>query len=152
MTNAHEAKVFGRNMPVSTKHTIEICNFIRGKNLDKARDMLKKVAEKKVAVPFKRFNDNVGHRKGKVGPGRYPVKATTHVIKLLDSLESNAQNKGLDIGSLFLKTVIPNRANAGMKYGRRRRSGKSTNLEIIAEEKEIKKQEKKPAVKEEPKT
>ncbi|MFH1210914.1 MAG: 50S ribosomal protein L22 [archaeon] len=153
MTNEHEAKVVGRNMSISTKQTIEIVNFIRGRNLAKAKEILEKVMQKKIAVPYKRFNMDTGHRKGKIGPGRYPIKASKEILMLLNSLEANAQNKGLDVDALYLKTIIPNQGSTSWHYGRhRRRQAKRTHLEIIAEEKEeAKKARKKTEKKEQPK-
>jgi large subunit ribosomal protein L22 len=153
MTNEHEAKVVGRNMSISTKQTIEIVNFIRGRNLAKAKEILEKVMQKKIAVPYKRFNMDTGHRKGKIGPGRYPIKASKEILMLLNSLEANAQNKGLDVDALYLKTIIPNQGGTSWHYGRhRRRQAKRTHLEIVAEEKEeAKKARKKTEKKEQPK-
>jgi len=152
MTNEHEAKVAGRNMPISTKQTIEIANFIRGKNLMKSKEMLAKVITKEKAVPYGRFNMDTGHRKGNVGPGRYPVKASKEILNLLDSLEANAQNKGLDVDALYIKTIIPNQGATVWHYGRqRRRQAKRTNIEIIAEEKEEEKKKRKEKGKDEKK-
>ncbi len=138
------ATVNGKDLPISTKHAIEICNFIRGKNLLLSKDFLGKVLEKKKAVPFRRFNRDMGHRPGSVGPGRYPQKASSIILKLLESLEVNAQNKGLDTASLYLKTVVPNKGSNVWHYGRqRRRRMKLTHIFMLAEEKAEKKEEKK---------
>lgn len=131
-------------MPISTKHAIEICNFIRGKNLLQSKGFLEKVLQKKKAVPFRRFNRDMGHRPGSVGPGRYPQKASSIILKLLESLEVNAQNKGLDTATLYLKTVVPNKGSNVWHYGRqKRRRMKLTHIFMLAEEKAEKKEEKK---------
>ena len=39
----------------------------------------------------------VGHRKGKVGPGRYPVKASRAIIKLIQSAMENARHQYEDV-------------------------------------------------------
>jgi len=133
-----------RDLPISTKHAIEICNCIRGKNLLKSKKFLEDAKSMKKAVPFKRFKGDVGHKKGKIGPGRYPVKACEAILKLVESLEINAQNKGLDTASLFLKEIVPNRGSNVMRYGRqRRRTRKLTHIFMLAEEsiKEKKKKE-----------
>ena len=49
------AKVVGRALPISTKFSIEICNFIRNMSTSNAKEMLKGVVEGKRAVPFKIF-------------------------------------------------------------------------------------------------
>lgn len=129
------AKVYGRNLPISTKHSVEICSFIRGKNLQKAKNLLQKVIEKKLAIPFKRFNKNIGHKRG-IASGRYPQKAVSYIIKLLNSVEANAQNKGLDANSLFIEKIVANTASVPWHSGRKRkRKMKRTHIEIIVKEK-----------------
>ena len=144
MTNENQAKVVGSNLPISTKHTIEISNFIRHMNIQQAKELLQRVIEKKQAIPFKRFNRDTGHRKGKIAAGRYPVSASKEILALLNSLESNAQDKGLNTNYLYLKTIIPNKASKTYHYGRQRGTKmKRTNIELIAEEREGKSKEKK---------
>lgn len=138
------AKVAGISLPISTKHSIEICNFIRNKNLSKARDLLKEVIELKKTIPFKRFTGDVGHKKGKIGPGRYPKKASIEIIKLLNTAEANAQFKGLNTSNLVIKHICANKASTPWRYGRqRRRKMKRTHVEIIVEEKASKERKKK---------
>mgnify|MGYP001596982172 FL=1 len=76
--------------------------------------------------------------------GRYPFKASRHILTLLSSLEANAQNKGLNVGSLYLKSIITNRASRPYHFGRMRRiKMKRTHIQIIATERiEEKKQSK----------
>lgn len=144
MSEEHTAKVIGRNLQVSRKQTIEIANHIRGKNLVKTKEILAKVITKERAVPYRRFNMDTGHRRGGIGPGRYPVKASEHILELLESLEANAQNKGLDVDALYIKRIITNKGSTTWHYGRhRRRKAKRTHIEIIAEEKEEEKKRKK---------
>ncbi|MDP2906521.1 MAG: 50S ribosomal protein L22 [Nanoarchaeota archaeon] len=140
----NSAMVNGKDMPISTKQSIEICNFIRGKNLLLSKAFLEKVLQKKKAVPFRRFNRDMGHKPGSIGPGRYPQKASKLILQLLESLEVNAQNKGLDTATLYLKTVVPNKGANVWHYGRqRRRRMKLTHIFMLAEEKAGKKEEKK---------
>ncbi len=129
------AKVIGRNLSISTKQAAEICKFIRGKPVKKSKELLSKVAEGKLAVPFTRFNRDMGHRKGKIAAGRYPKRASLEIIKLLNSLEANAQNKGLDSNSIYIKKIVANKASTPWHFGRlRRRKMKRTHIEIVAEE------------------
>lgn len=146
------ATVNGKDLPVSTKHVIEICNYIRGRNLLKSKEFLEAVLAKKRAVPFRRYTKDMGHKPGSTGPGRYPQKASEIVLKLLESLEVNAQNKGLDTASLYIKEAIPNKGSNVWHYGRqRRRRMKLTHLFMLAEEAVEKKTEKKEVKKEKPK-
>jgi large subunit ribosomal protein L22 len=136
------ARVVGRSLPISTKFSIEVCSFIRNKKTSEAKEMLKKVLEKKRAVPFKRFNKDLSHKR-KIGPGRYPVKIVGEVIKLLESVEANAQFKGLNTSDLQICHINAHAASRPWHYGRkRRRKSKRTHLEIVVEEK-LKKNEKK---------
>ena len=132
---AHFASVNVKNLPISTKQSVEIAGFIRGKNLKKVKNLLQNVIDKKIAVPFKRYNRDVGHKPGKIASGRYPEKATGHFLVLLNSLEANAENKGLNVDALKLSEVIVNKGPGQWHYGRfRRRKMKRTHLEIKAVE------------------
>ncbi|MBT5215111.1 50S ribosomal protein L22 [Candidatus Woesearchaeota archaeon] len=135
-TDMHSAKVVGRNLAISTKHAIVISKYIRGKKLSWAKDKLEKVLDYKAAVPFTVHQKKIGHRKGNMSSGRYPINATKEVIMLLNSAEANALNKGLDTESLVISSIIPNLASRPWHNGRqRRRKMKRTHLEIVLEEK-----------------
>jgi len=143
-TQDHIATVDGSNLSISTKHAIAICNFIRGKPLNKSKEVLSRVLQKKVAVPFTVNKRDMPHRKGPIAAGRYPIKATQEVIKLLNSVEANASNKGLNTQSLYISSIIPNKAATPMHHGRmRRRKMKRTHIKITVEEKTKKKESKK---------
>ena len=134
------AKAKGIDLPVSRKHAIEVCNWIRGKSVAKSKDMLNSVIKKKAAVPFKRFNRDVGHRRGEMASGRYPQKCCGYILKLIESAEANAQNKGLNVEGLYVKSLIPNKGTGVMRYGRRRGiMAKRTHVEVMLEEREKKK-------------
>ncbi len=138
-----QARVIGSNMPVSSKHCREIAIFIKGKEVGRAISLLEDVIAQNVAVPFKRFNRDVGHRPGHVGPGRYPAKASKMVIMLLKSLIANAQNKGLDVNSLYITSAVSNIASRPARYGRqRRRVTKRSHFEIVASEKAVERKSK----------
>lgn len=142
----HQARSVNLNASVSTKHCIEIATRIKGKSVDAAKRILNDAIELKVAIPFKRFNMNVGHRPG-MGPGRFPEKACGEVLKALNSVEANAQNKGLNSSELKIVHICANRASTPWHYGRqRRRKMKRTHIEIVVEESApAKKDKKKPA-------
>lgn len=130
----HMAKAVGRGLPISTKHAIEICSFIRNKQLSKAKGILTGVMNKKLAIPFKRFNSDVGH-KTKIGPGRFPTKASKELLKLLEGVEANAQFKGLNTAELVIGHICAHKARKAWKYGRfRGRQMKRTNVEVIVKE------------------
>ena len=87
-----EAIAKGSNLPISTKHSIAICRFIRGKDIDKSLEQLEQVINKKRAIPMK---GEIPHRKG-MESGRYPIKATKVFVKLLKSLAANSSVNGLE--------------------------------------------------------
>jgi len=126
------AKVVGRDLNLSTKQSIEICNYIRKKELVKAKNQLEKVLKKELAIPFKRFTEGAGHKK-RTGPGKYPLKASKQILMLLKSLEANAQNKGLST-NLKIIHVCAQQAAKPMRSGRRRTEMKRSHVEIVAEE------------------
>lgn len=100
-----------RNLDLHAKHCFEVCRAVKNKSAGEAvtylNDVLKidsdraDIRKKAVAVPYRLGSGNkrkrrsgpsmVGHRKGGVGPGRYPVKASRAVLKLIESAMSNAQ-------------------------------------------------------------
>src|SRR3989338_6904514 len=84
------------SLPVSFKQSAEICRFIKSKPYKRAVSMLEQVLSMEIAVPYTRYNrGGTGHRKG-IGPGRYPIKVCTHLLRLLRSVHANASQKGLD--------------------------------------------------------
>lgn len=137
----NQAFVRGLDLSVSWKDSVEICRFLRKKNIQKAKQMLQRVLDKKLAIPIKRYGlTDRGHRKGKIGPGFYPQKATKEILNLLNTLEANAQDKGLNVSNLILKELIPNKASLPWHSGRkRRRKMKRAHIKIIAEEVKSKK-------------
>ena len=130
------------NLRVSTKNSIEICGFIKGLAVDTAIEYLEDVVVKKKAVPFKRFIKDQAHRKGGMGPGRYPVNAAREIIKLLKNARNNAEVKGFDAESLVVDNAQANLCGSSFYRGARafgRRHSKSTNISITLKEKKAKK-------------
>lgn len=131
----HMARAIGIGLPISFKQSTEICSFIKNKNVSDAKKLLQKVTEKRLAVPFKRYNWDLGHKK-KTGPARYPEKASKHIIKLIEAVEANAQFKGLNTSNLVIAHISAHKAGKTWHYGRKlRRKMKRTNVEVIVEEK-----------------
>lgn len=126
--NMARAKLVSAN--VSTKQAIELCRFIkRFKDIDKAINVLENIISKKQAVPFTSFTEGAGHKPG-IGPGKYPVKASRLLLKLLQEVKTNALSKSLD--TLSIVHLAANRASRPQKYGRfLRRYGKRTHIEVV---------------------
>jgi len=97
-----------RDKSISHKHSREIALAVKGKSIEKAREFLENVMTKKIAVPYRRYNNEVAHRSNiqdGFSSGRFPRKATGEFIKLLDNLESNAEYKGMDLDRLKIISV-----------------------------------------------
>ncbi len=95
---ATTAKAMAYEINVSPKHCIEILRQLRGMKVARAKAYLQNVIDKKESVPFKRFARNVGHKRHQSGwgSGRYPVKASKEILKLVKHAEANAEYKGLE--------------------------------------------------------
>ena len=94
------AKGVGRDLDISFKHAVVICDAIRGMRLDKAVELLDGVGKLEKVIPFKKFNTGVGHKSGDVKVGKYPQKASKAIQKVLKEVEANADYKGLDTDNL----------------------------------------------------
>lgn len=134
-TEPHQAKAVGQNLRVSWKDCTEIGRFIKGDNLEKAKNKLERVIEKDLPVPMTKFDSDAGHKPGQ-GAGKYPVKASEEVLSLLEQAESNAENEGLNRNNLKVGNVITNQGPSFRTPKRHRgREIKSAHVKIIVEEK-----------------
>ncbi|MGI0047810.1 MAG: 50S ribosomal protein L22 [Nitrosotalea sp.] len=130
-----------REKTISHKHAREIALKIKGMSIEKARTYLQAVINLERAVPFKRFNNEMGHKSDTgVMSGRYPKKASTEFIRLLDNLESNAEYRGMDLDRL---KIINATVHKGRKIERfiPRAQGRATpkidiltHVELVAQE------------------
>ena len=133
------AKALGKEMPVSPKFAREVAGMIRGMKVEAVQKALEEVIDKKKAVPLKRYNKRVSHKAG-VGPGRYPVKAATAILGVLNSAASNAEYKGLDVSNMAIATISVARGRVipghmPRAHGRATQWNQETvNLEIIIQE------------------
>ncbi|MBI2647674.1 50S ribosomal protein L22 [Candidatus Woesearchaeota archaeon] len=131
----HMARAIGVALPISLKQSIEICRFIKNKDIRLAKRILQDVVDKKLAIPFRTYNRDLAHKK-KVGPARYPEKASKELLKLIDMVEANAQFKGLNTSNLVITHISAHQSSKAWHFGRKiRRKMKRANVEIIAEEK-----------------
>jgi large subunit ribosomal protein L22 len=129
----------GIDLPISLKDSVVVCNFLQGLSLNEAKERLKSVIDKKMAVPYKFYMRNVSHQKG-MGPARYPVKVSQYIMRVLENLEANAENQDLDIESIKLISILAKKARTVKKY-MPRAQGRTTPffrtrvyVEIIAKE------------------
>ncbi len=137
-TQEPHAAAVGMGLPISPKQSQEVCRMLRGMPLEKAKRALSEVILLKKAVPFKQHYHNLGHRRGKVGPGRFPVLACKEILTIIKSAESNAQHKGLQIANLYVKHIA-----AQQGFHIRRRNGhraKRAHIEVVLMESAPKKE------------
>ena len=136
------------NVDVHHKHCYHIAKFIRGKTTVQAIDYLERVMRKQVAIPYTRRsrkgkggNTMAGHRKGKMGPGAYPYKASREFIRLINSAMDNARQRyeTIDPDEMVITHVAAHRGQISRGF-RPRARGRATpknhyqvNLEIFIE-------------------
>src|SRR3989441_5514471 len=102
-----------REKAISHKHAREIAVAIKDMSIESARSYLQSVINLERAIPFRRYNNEVGHKPDTgVMAGRYPRKAAAEFVKLLDNLESNAKNCGMGLHRLKINN---GKVNKGTK-------------------------------------
>ena len=133
------ARSYGKELNISPKHSLEIGRKIKGMTVEKAQEYLRKVVKKEIAVPFRKYG-SVGHRKGGMGPGRYPVKASQGFLKLLHEVAKNAElhidAEPDELRIIHLATYKGETVEAIFHRAHGRSSPKKrekTNIEIIVE-------------------
>ena len=130
------------------KHCYHIAKAIRGMNAEEAGGYLEDVVQKKRAIPYQRRsrkgrggNTMAGHRKGKMGPGKFPNKASKEFIKLINSAMDNARQRyaTIDPEDMVITHVAAHRGQVAKNW-RPRARGRATpsnhyqvNLEIFLE-------------------
>jgi ribosomal protein L22 len=112
-----EALVYGKDLTLSTKHCVAICDFIRGKKIDTAISLLGEVLQMKRAVPMK---GEIPHRKGRIMSGRYPLKACKQFVKLLQQLAANATVNEIEIEKWGIECKANKAARPYKRFGNKR--------------------------------
>jgi len=144
------------------KHCFEVCRAVKNKTAGEAIAFLNQVLKidsnradirrKAAAVPFRLGSGNkrkrrsgpsmVGHRKGGIGPGRYPVKASREIVKLIESAMENAryQYEDIDAEEMLITHIAAHRGRIRKGWIPRAR-GRATpsnhyqvNLEVFLED------------------
>lgn len=129
ITKKEEAVAHGQNLPISKKHSMYLCSFIKNKKIDDAIEDLQKVTKMKKAIPFK---GEIPHRKGDMERGRYPVKAAKHFINLLKGLKGNVITNQMELEETKIYIASASWANRPMRRGGR--LAKRTNVTLKAKE------------------
>lgn len=136
------AKASGRELAIKPKAAREICDYLKGMNLQKAKRVLEDVIELKKPIPYKRHNEKLPHRKGLNGfdAGRFPKKAAEEILKILESVEANAEFKGLYADRLKISHMASQRGRIIKNYIPRAFGSASphfknlTHIEVAVEE------------------
>jgi large subunit ribosomal protein L22 len=133
-THMDGARAVGRDLPISTKHSVEVCRCIRGKSIKRAKKILQDVIMLKSPIPYRRYNRDVGHKAG-MASGRFPKKTSQEILKIVESAEVNAQFKGMDTSELVVAHSVAHKASRPFHAGRQRgRYMKRTHIEIVVRE------------------
>ncbi|MEM4773050.1 MAG: hypothetical protein QW648_03520 [Nanoarchaeales archaeon] len=77
------------NLPISRKKTVNLARYIKYLPIKTAKRYLEAVIQKRIAIPFYKHDRDIPHRKNinaKIKQGRYPVKSSKYLLKLLDSI------------------------------------------------------------------
>jgi large subunit ribosomal protein L22 len=132
-----------REKDISHKHAREIAVAIKGRSIEKARDLLENVISRKEAIPYRRYNNEVAHRsniRDGFFAGRFPKKAASEFLKILDNLESNAEYKGMDLDRLRIVSAAVHKGTK-LKRFQPRAMGRSSpkfetlvHVELVAQE------------------
>ena len=128
------AKAVGRNLDISPKQSIEICNYVRGRPLNQAKMLLQQSIDGIRPIPFKRFTNGLGHKPG-MSAGRYNPKACKNILKIIKSAEANAKNKGFNNADMKVAHISMQIGPKNWHYGRKKRSiFKNSHIEVVLEE------------------
>ncbi len=114
-------KCAGRELRISAKAATEICRTIRGMKLEDAKKLLEDVRDLERAIAYRRYKKEVAHRNlpEKWFAGKYPVKAASKILFLLEELEANAEYKGLDPEKIRIVHAASQRGMNIVKYSPR---------------------------------
>jgi large subunit ribosomal protein L22 len=132
-----------REKDISHKHAREIAVAIKGRSIEKARELLENVISRKEAIPYRRYNNEVAHRsniRDGFFAGRFPKKAASEFLRILDNLESNAEYKGMDLDRLRIVSAAVHKRTK-LKRFQPRAMGRSSpkfdtlvHVELVAQE------------------
>lgn len=131
------AVVNATNLPISTKKSMAVCKFIKGKKIGDAIRDLEQVVLIKKAVPMR---GEIPHRKGKIMSGGFPKKTAEHFIKLLKSLSANSLVNELD-EPFIAEAVVNIGARPSGRFGTIKR--KRTHVKLVAKERKTNSNKKK---------
>ena len=131
----------GTGLNISPQAAREVCKALKGMDLEKAKNYLGRVNEMDQAVPFKRHDGKVGHRRGKgMSTGRYPVKTAAAILKVIESAGNNGEAIHIDIENWRILHIATSRGTSfESRFPRARgratpKMRESANVEVVLEE------------------
>ena len=131
----------GTGLNISPKAAREDCKALKGMDLEKAKNYLGRVIKMDQAVPFKRHDGKVGHRRGKgMSTGRYPVKTAAAILKVIESAGNNGEAIHIDIENWRILHIATSRGTSfESRFPRARgratpKMRESANVEVVLEE------------------
>lgn len=133
-------RAMGRDLNISLKNAVIVCERIKGMQLQKAKNLLNDVILLRKAIPFGRFKKNIAHKKGlkKDTIAKYPKKAAFEILKILNNLEKNSEYKGLNSEKLRIINAVTLKGISRVKRKPRgryqRRVTQLVNIQITAKE------------------
>jgi ribosomal protein L22 len=114
MTKFDEARV-------SFKHSLVLCQKLKGKKVEDAKQLLSNLIGKTFDID-----------------GKYYTSASRKFLEMIGYAEANAKVKGFDAAKLFIKNAKADRGRTFMlpksRFRHRGRKAKSTNIIIEVEE------------------
>jgi large subunit ribosomal protein L22 len=116
LDEARTVKASLREVDVSPKWSREVCRTITGLTIPEAKKMMEDVIAMKRMIPYRRYKKNRAHHSEAKGAGGYPVKVAKHMLKLLESLEANADFKGLDSDEVIIVHAAAHKARRIRKF------------------------------------
>ena len=118
---------------------MNLSRAIRGMKIEDAKKYLQEIIDLKRPLPAVFHKRKRAHQKG-IGPGSFPQKAATYMLKTLENAENNAEYKGFDVENMKITFISAYRGRAikGMMpraHGRATdKNETTTNIEIVIEE------------------
>ena len=128
------ARACRTNVPISLKKSVELANYLRGRNVKEALKILDEVEQLKRPIPYKRYFQEVAHKKGKgIATGGYPVKVAKEFRKLLKIAIAAAKEKELgDEENLVILAISARKGERMWRVGRHLgRMAKRTHIEVV---------------------
>jgi large subunit ribosomal protein L22 len=133
------ARAFGYELHCSWKDSINLAHALRGMKVEPAKKYLEDIIAMKRALPTQYHKRKRAHKRG-MGPGSYPKKAATYMLKVLENAENNAEYKGFDVENMKISHIAAyqGRTIKGMMpraHGRATdKNETTTDVELILEE------------------